>query len=106
MGSAWGGTAPHPGGHTGQIPALAVSGNGQVAVSAGADGTVRVREAQSGHCRHVLCGHTARVKEVAVTVDDRSGCRLETTTPSGSGTCSPANAVKCAPDARPPSTPG
>ena len=56
-------------GHTDLVNAVAVTADGQRAVSASADKTLKVWDLASGAVLHTLCGHTDPVTAVAVTAD-------------------------------------
>jgi WD40 repeat protein len=58
-------------GHTDSVRHVAVTGDGR-AISASADGTLRVWEVATGACLHTLTGHTDWVNHVAVTGDGRA----------------------------------
>ncbi len=69
----------HPGGaltgilksHTGSIEALAMSGDGRLAVTGSTDRTVRVWDLASGRILRTLAGHREWVQAVALTADNR-----------------------------------
>jgi hypothetical protein len=56
-------------GHAGPVTAVALSANGEIAVSGGEDRTLRVWDVSTGRCRHVLQGHLRPVGAVAVSAD-------------------------------------
>ena len=56
-------------GHTGSVNAVAVTADGQRAVSASWDNTLKVWDLASGAELHTLSGHTGAVIAVAVTAD-------------------------------------
>lgn len=57
-------------GHPGGVSALAVDGAGRVALSGGADGSVRVWDLPGGRCRHELSGaRPGRIVSVALSTD-------------------------------------
>ena len=58
-------------GHSGQVAAVAISPNGKLAASGGADGTVRLWDLASGQMRHVLTGHQDTVWTVAFSPDSK-----------------------------------
>src|SRR5262249_44909398 len=58
-------------GHRDDVNAVAISANGRIAVSAGADRTLRVWDLDDGRCLALLEGHTDSVNAVAVTSDGR-----------------------------------
>ena len=57
-------------GHSGQIEALVLTGDGRM-VSASRDKTLRVWRIDTGLCEWTLSGHTSSVPSVAVTADGR-----------------------------------
>ena len=59
---------------------MTLTPDGNRAVSAGFDGTLRVWDVQSGECLRILEGHTERVNSVALTPD---GNRAVSATSSG-----------------------
>jgi small GTP-binding protein len=58
-------------GNTKDIWAVALSADGQYALSGGKDKTVKLWQADSGKCQHVLTGHTDYVRSVAFNRDAR-----------------------------------
>jgi small GTP-binding protein len=56
-------------GHTASVWSVALSADGQQALSGSADNTLRVWDLASGRCLRVLEGHTARVLSVALSAD-------------------------------------
>jgi WD40 repeat protein/serine/threonine protein kinase len=60
-----------PGHHPDKVTWLAVSADGRVGHSAGADGTVRVWDLAGGICLRVLTGHSGAVNMLAPCADDR-----------------------------------
>lgn len=58
-------------GHAQGVQAVAVTWDGQRAVSAGADWTVRTWDLSSGQCLQMLRGHKQTVRTVAITSDAR-----------------------------------
>ncbi|HEY9707281.1 MAG TPA: hypothetical protein V6D48_03665, partial [Oculatellaceae cyanobacterium] len=56
-------------GHIASVNAIAITPNGQQAISASADGTLRVWDLKSGQSLRTLEGHTASVNAVTVTPD-------------------------------------
>ncbi len=67
--------------HVSWVASVAVSADGRIAVSGGADQIVRVWDLAGGACRHTLFGHTKEVESVAVSADARvavSGSRDKT----------------------------
>jgi WD40 repeat protein len=59
-------------GHSGAVQSVAMSPNGDRAVSAGVDRTVRVWDVATGEPLHILVGHERPVNCVAITPDGRS----------------------------------
>ncbi|MFJ6940705.1 NB-ARC domain-containing protein [Streptomyces sp. NPDC101132] len=64
----WHAGPPLPG-HTGAVPALAVSPDGRLLASAGADGTVQIRDTATWARTHALTGHEGEVQGVAFSPD-------------------------------------
>ncbi|MEK6287722.1 MAG: AAA family ATPase [Acidobacteriota bacterium] len=68
---------PHPAllrtltGHTGFGRCLALSADGELAVSRGSDATLRVWDTKTGRCLQILEGHTSAVNTLAITPDGR-----------------------------------
>jgi hypothetical protein len=60
-------------GHANDVIGLALSRSGQLALSAGADRTVRVCDTIKDRCLFVLKGHTERITGVALSGDGRVG---------------------------------
>jgi WD40 repeat protein len=60
-------------GHTGSVNAVAVTPDGQRAVSASHDKTLKVWDVATGRIIHTLKGHTKSVTGVALTADGRLG---------------------------------
>ena len=58
-------------GHHGWVTAVAISADGQRAVSGSDDGTVRAWDLTSGQAVHTLTGHHGWVKAVAISADGR-----------------------------------
>ena len=57
-------------GHTDQVGSVAVSADGQIALSAGLwDRTVRVWSLPTGACLHVMSGYTDQLPAVALSAD-------------------------------------
>jgi WD40 repeat protein len=59
-------------GHSGAVQSVAMSPNGDRAVSAGVDRTIRVWDVATGEQLHILVGHERPVNCVAITPDGRS----------------------------------
>lgn len=58
-------------GHRGRVTSVALSGDGQWAISASADRTLKVWEVATGREQHTLKGHTGGVNSVALSGDGR-----------------------------------
>ena len=58
-------------GHTGEVPAVALTPDGKQAVSGSDDHTLRVWDLQTGDCLRTLQGHTRQVRAVALTPDGK-----------------------------------
>jgi WD40 repeat protein len=58
-------------GHTNVVNGVAITPDGRLAVSASADGTLKVWNLATGHEVHTLHGHTGAVSGVAITPDGR-----------------------------------
>src|SRR5688572_33343044 len=56
-------------GHTGAVLDVALTVDGQRAVSASADSTLRVWDLATGRAHAILVGHTAEVRAVAIMAD-------------------------------------
>src|SRR5262249_32461048 len=71
-------TDPHPAllrtlvGHGGEVPAVALSGDGRTAASGAEDGTVRLWDVTTGECARILRGHEGGVTAVALSGDGRT----------------------------------
>jgi WD40 repeat protein len=57
------------GGHKGAVSALALSGDGELALSGGEDGRVQLWDAQTGEARGLLAGHRGAVRHLAFLPD-------------------------------------
>jgi len=53
-------------GHSGPVSSLALAGGGELAVSGGVDGTLRVWRVSTGACQRVLRGHTSGVMALLI----------------------------------------
>jgi NACHT domain- and WD repeat-containing protein len=58
-------------GHRGPVSSMALAEGGSLAISGGADGTLRVWRVATGACVHILRGHTAGIMAVATAGADR-----------------------------------
>src|SRR5262249_45345543 len=58
-------------GHIGTVRGVAISADGRLIVSGGADGTVRIWDAVAGQQIKLLRGHTGTVWSVALSADGR-----------------------------------
>jgi WD40 repeat protein len=58
-------------GHTDRVTEVVITPDGRRAVSASADGTLKVWDLESGEELRTLAGHTDRINELAVTPDGR-----------------------------------
>lgn len=59
-------------GHTGGVKSVSLSGDGQIGVSGGEDGTVKVWDVRSGKCLSTLSGHHGSVGSVAISRDGKN----------------------------------